>query len=184
MIGLAFTSPEKWILKGIPILFIIGTVLHFTYGLLWKNPLVGLVSPVNESVWEHCKLVVWPIILWWSLYYIGPGKTENIQPDAWFTGALAALLTALLAIPLIFYFYTQAFGVELLWVDIALLFGSLVLGQLMGLHVYRHGSGLSAALVLIIFAAIALMFMIFTFFPPKIPLFRDSSTGLYGTKHT
>lgn len=45
MIGSAFTGPEKWILKGIPILFIIGTVLHFTYDLLWKNPLVGSFRP-------------------------------------------------------------------------------------------------------------------------------------------
>lgn len=183
MIGSAFTGPEKWILKGIPILFIIGTVLHLTYDLLWKNPLVGLVSPVNESVWEHCKMVVWPIILWWSLYYIGPGQTQNIQADAWFTGALASLMTALLTIPLVFYFYTQAFGVELLWVDIALLFASLLFGQLMGLHVYRHGGGLSMMFVLVLFAAIVLAFMIFTFFPPRIPLFRDSSTGLYGIKH-
>ena len=72
---------------------------------------------------------------------------------------------------------------ELLWVDIFLLFASLLLGQLMGLHVYRHGGGLSMMFVLVLFAAIVLAFMIFTFFPPKIPLFRDSSTGLYGIKH-
>ena len=92
-------------------------------------------------------------------------------------------MTALLTIPLVFYFYTQAFGVELLWVDIALLFASLLLGQLMGLHVYRHGGGLSTALVLVLFAVIVLAFVVFTFFPPRIPLFRDSSTGLYGIKH-
>lgn len=180
MIGFALTGPEKWILKGIPVLFIVGTFFHFIYDLLWKNPLVGLVSPVNESVWEHGKMVVWPIILWWSLYYLGPGRAEGVQADAWFTGAWAALLTAVLTIPLVYYFYTQAFGVELLWVDIGLLFGSLVLGQLMGLHVYRHGGGLSAGLVLVLFGAVVLAFMVFTFFPPKIPLFRDGSTGLYG----
>ena len=106
MIGSAFTGPEKWILKGIPILFIIGTVLHFTYDLLWKNPLVGLVSPVNESVWEHCKMVVWPIIFV-VVGFITSAQVRHktSRPTRGLTGALASLLTALLTIPLVFYFY-------------------------------------------------------------------------------
>ena len=34
---------------------IAGTLLHFVYGWSGRNLLVGLVSPVNESVWEHTK---------------------------------------------------------------------------------------------------------------------------------
>ena len=64
MIGSAFTGPEKWILKGIPILFIIGTVLHFTYDLLWKNPLVGLVSPLTKAYGNTAK---W----WYGLSFCG-----------------------------------------------------------------------------------------------------------------
>jgi hypothetical protein len=30
-----------------------GTLLHFVYGWSGHNALAGLVSPVNESVWEH-----------------------------------------------------------------------------------------------------------------------------------
>jgi Family of unknown function (DUF6512) len=37
---------------------IAGTLQHFVYGWSGQNALVGLVSPVNESVWEHTKLLV------------------------------------------------------------------------------------------------------------------------------
>jgi hypothetical protein len=42
---------------------IAGTLLHFVYGWSGQNALAGLVSPVNESVWEHTKLLVVPVVV-------------------------------------------------------------------------------------------------------------------------
>ncbi len=36
-----------------------GSALHFLYDL-WPNPLTAVFAPVNESVWEHLKLLYWP----------------------------------------------------------------------------------------------------------------------------
>ena len=49
------SKPEKWILLGIPLLFSIGSILHFAYDFLMKIPLAGIFAPVNESIWEHEK---------------------------------------------------------------------------------------------------------------------------------
>lgn len=76
MIRKSLTPAEKWIVLGIPLLFLIGAVMHFAYGLLWENPIVGLFAPINESVWEHAKMVLWPVILWWVLYYFWPGYSD------------------------------------------------------------------------------------------------------------
>lgn len=38
-----------------------GSALHFFYEVL-PNPLTALISPVNESVWEHLKLLFWPTL--------------------------------------------------------------------------------------------------------------------------
>lgn len=57
----SWSAPEKWILAGIPALFLIGSVLHFAHQLLGQNPVAGLFFPVNESVWEHCKMVLLPV---------------------------------------------------------------------------------------------------------------------------
>ena len=174
------SKPEKWILLGIPLLFSIGSILHFAYDFLMKSPLAGIFAAVNESIWEHEKMVVWPVILWWSLYYILKGKMYGIHKNRWFTGALASLFISLVTMPMLYYFYTEAFGVEILWVDILILLLTIAFGQLMGLHVYQHGKGIPAAIVCIIFVLLILIFILFTFFPPHIPLFQDGITSGYG----
>lgn len=176
----SLSKPEKWILIGIPILFLIGAILHFAYNILGESPIVGLFAPVNESIWEHTKMVLWPVILWWSLYYCFRGKQYNLDKNKWFGGALAALLTSLFTMPMLYYFYTEAFGVELLWVDILILLLSLIFGQFLGLHIYRNSKGIHAKFVIAVFIALVLLFMLFTFFPPHIPLFQDGLTGSYG----
>lgn len=176
----SFTNPEKWMVLGIPILFIVGAIMHFLYNILWENPVVGVIAPINESIWEHSKMVVWPIILWWTIYYRFQGKRHKINADKWFASALVALVTSLVAMPMLYYFYTGAFGVELLWVDILILLLAISFGQMLGLHTYQHGKGIPAKWSLIIFGVIVLLFLLFTFFPPHIPLFQDPVTGGYG----
>ncbi|MEG2377786.1 MAG: DUF6512 family protein, partial [Clostridia bacterium] len=155
----SLSNPKKWIIKGIPVLFIVGAIIHFAYDLTGKSPIIGLFTAVNESVWEHMKLVLIPVILWWSLYYYFRGKQYNIDKNKWFTAALIAVLTALISIPMLFYFYTSAFGAELLWVDILILMIALLFGQLQGLHYYKHGEGKNSNAVIAVFAVLILLFM-------------------------
>ena len=176
----SLSRPEIWIVIGIPLLFVIGAIMHFLYNIFGKIPVVGLIAPVNESIWEHSKMILWPVILWWSIYYCFRGKQYQIDKNKWFTGALIALLISLIGMPLLYYFYTGAFGAELLWVDVLILLFAVLSGQLLGLHIYRYGKGLDVKCVLVIFVVIVLLFMLFTFFPPQIPLFQDGVTGGYG----
>ena len=162
---MSLTKAEKWVVWGIPVLFILGGGLHFLYDLLGKSAVIGAIAPVNESVWEHKKIVLWPVILWWSLYYFLKGRERGVNGDKWFAGALTSLLVSLLVIPMGYYFYTGAFGVELMWVDILLLLVALALGQVLGLHVYRRGGGLPSNAVLVVFLLLALFFVWMTFAP-------------------
>lgn len=173
---------EKWIIKGVPWLFIIGSFMHFLYDLSGKSTIIGLFSAVNESIWEHTKMVLLPVICWWTIYYLIIGKKDNINKDKWFAGALMALLTSIITIPLLYYFYTQAFGVQLLAVDISILFLALLFGQLVGLHFYRYSKGVNSKIVLGIFGVLIIIFMVWTFYPPNVPLFKDGPTGTYGIK--
>lgn len=58
------------VLAGVPVLFLAGTLTIFLYGLSGEFFLVGLLAPVNESVWEHLKLALWPTTLWWTAGYL------------------------------------------------------------------------------------------------------------------
>ncbi|NCC08787.1 MAG: hypothetical protein EOM30_12345 [Clostridia bacterium] len=163
--------PEKWIILGIPFLFLAGACLHFTYELTGKSFIVGIFSPVNESVWEHCKMVVLLTILWWSVYYICKSKSHSIDKNKWFSGALVSVFVSIITIPLFFYFYTEAFGIESLIIDILLLLFANFLGQLTGLHVYKYGKGINYIVAICLLAAIFIAFAVFTIFPPALPIF-------------
>ena len=44
-------------------IMILGTILHFTYSWSNNNPIIGTFSAVNESTWEHLKLIFFPMLL-------------------------------------------------------------------------------------------------------------------------
>ena len=93
---------------------IAGTLLHFVYGWSGDNALVGLLSPVNESVWEHTKLLVVPVTAVGAVEAVVLHDNRRV---AWATLVEATL--GALAIPAVFYTYTGALGVgPILWVDI------------------------------------------------------------------
>ncbi len=59
--------------------FILGTLLHFTYNLSGENIIVGSFSAINESVWEHLKLLYFPMLLTLIIGYFGVGKDNNFN---------------------------------------------------------------------------------------------------------
>ncbi len=67
---------NKFVLFGIIFTFILGTLLHFVYEWSGSNVIVGIFSPVNESVWEHLKLLYFPMSLWLLLGYSKFGKNN------------------------------------------------------------------------------------------------------------
>ena len=58
---------KKYIVSGVVFTSVLGTLSHFFYQWSGKNPLAALISPVNESTWEHMKLIFFPM-LFFSLF--------------------------------------------------------------------------------------------------------------------
>lgn len=180
MKAILICKPERQILAGVPFLLVLGILLHFLYPFSGELFWLGLFAPVNESVWEHLKLVLWPMALWWGIGYAGISRRQNIDAPAWFAGALRALVTAQIAIVFLFYFYTGALGIESLAADILLFFLAVVLGQGVGLHTYHRGSSVSWVVPLLLLTALLVLFVIFTLAPPALPLFIDPTNGTRG----
>ena len=172
--------PQKWILKGIIGLFVLAVGFHFIYDLTGQNMVAGIFSPVNESTWEHCKVILWPTILWWTIYYFVKRHTYRIDAAKWFTSQFISLVVAILAVPVMYYFYTGAFGIENMAIDIFIVFLAFLVGQYVGYRNYKYGKGIHEMIALFLIAVIVILFIWFTFKPIHIPLFQDPTTGLYG----
>ena len=54
---------KKWQIIVTVVCLILGTILHFTYEISLNNTFVGIFSATNESVWEHLKLIFYPMLL-------------------------------------------------------------------------------------------------------------------------
>ena len=164
-------KPETYTLIGILVLFVVGSLFHFLYSLTGECFIVGLFVPINESIFEHTKMVVLPIFIWWSIFYLF--RKKDLFVNAWFTSALIAMISAIIAIPMLFYFYSQAFGIESLVIDILILLVSLAIGQILGLHYYRHGKGIEYHFAIVLMIVIIILFVFFTINPPAFPIFNS-----------
>ena len=65
---------KQFHIVGLLFTLLTGFLLHFVYEWSGDNPLVGLFSPVNESVWEHLKLLFFPILAYSIVEYFIYGK--------------------------------------------------------------------------------------------------------------
>lgn len=174
-------TPEKTILAGILPVFLAGALFHYLYDITGRNVIAGAFAPVNESIWEHLKMIPLPLLAWWALgYAILTRRGYPLDKNKWFTAALVSLVVALLAVPFLYYFYTAAFGIQRLFIDIMILLVALIFGQLLARHIYKQSAGIDYRLALALCLGLVLLFVWFTFAPPQLPLFRDPINGTYG----
>ena len=168
----------RWELGGIAFIVVLGSVLHFAFEWSGYAVPVAPIAAVNESVWEHLKLGFWPALVYAALEYSRFGKSANNFPLAKTLGICLIPIT----IVALYYAYTAILGHGLLQVDIAIFVVAVIVGQLVS---YRLLIASPLPERLNRFAPIALavpgiLFVLFTFYPPHFPLFRDSITGGYG----
>ena len=166
-----------WQLFGFAVTSLLGTLLHFSYEWLNEASWIAPFSGVNESTWEHMKLLFWPMLFYALFERLFFRSHENF----WCI-KLRGTLLGLVLIPVLFYTYNGAIGKSPDWLNIGIYFAAAALAFLAETRLFRK-----AALTLrrpwVAAAALALigaLFVIFTFVPPKIPLFRDPLTGGYG----
>jgi hypothetical protein len=85
-------------------------------------------------------------------------------------------------IPVVFYSYTSFTGKSIFPVDITTFVVAVVIGQIVSYKLMQREKLSKAADGVSIFALIvlAVIFVVFTFYPPHLPIFQDPNTGQYG----
>lgn len=173
---------NKYIIYGIPLLIIIGFPMHFLYELSGNITIVGFFSPINESIWEHLKLCFYPILIYWTIGYFYLRKKTSIGVTNWFICCLICILTYIFLQVGLYYLYTGSTGLHMLFLDIMCMVLAITVSQLLALHVYNnsHINVIGFYISLFLIAILIIYFTLYTFDPPKIPLFIDSTNNSYG----
>ncbi len=163
---------------GVAFVVVVGSLLHFVWEWSGRSAAVAAIGAVNESVWEHLKLAFWPIVGWGIIEL---AVLRRLPPNFCLAKAAAACV-APLAIVVIFYGYTTVLGRSLLALDIVVFVAAVVAGQLLSRALMSapcRGRTVNTVACLAI-VLLALAFVVFTFAPPRLPLFRDPISGGYG----
>ena len=170
-----------WEIVGFIFVVIAGTILHFVYDWTGHNRIVGIFSPVNESTWEHLKLLFVPMLLYSIVECFAVGKN---YPN-FIAAKSVGIILGMLVIVIVFYTYTGIIGEHFLWADIlTFIFGVAVAYKYSWRIINRADIGAKAnfvGIVLVLFFAAC--FAIFTFIPPHIELFLDPATKEYGVSN-
>ena len=157
-------------------IMIVGTLLHFTFGWSNNNLLVGTFSAVNESTWEHLKLLFFPMLISTIIGFSYKGK---VIPN-YLCAKVLGIISAMFFVVIFFYTYVGIIGTNFAIVDIGSFFIAVALGQYVSYLKMQSESSCNNIIPIIILLVLCLCFFIFTFFPLYIALFEDPITGLFG----
>lgn len=170
---------KHWGIAGFFFTAVVGTLLHFAYDWSGDNPIVAMISSVNESVWEHMKLLVVPVLIFSVIQFFAQGKN---RPDFLAVRGISTLVATFL-IPVLFYTYTGILGYHLVWVDILIFYLAAAALFLLDAALFQRGTltgGGLQILGLLILWGLLFLFVWCTFHPVMLNLWRDPVTGGYG----
>ena len=167
-----------WQVGGLTFTAVIGTILHFLFQWVGIDFFASF-SAVNESTWEHMKLVFIPSFIFaiiQSLFVKGEFK------GFWLIKLIGIFFGTLL-IPILFYTIKGSFGEPSAIVNILIFFLSVGAEYFVELFLFNNiNSKLSFVngISFVILLVVLLLFIVFSFYPPKVPLFLDPVTNKYG----
>lgn len=149
---------------------IFGTLWHFLYEWSGENMFIGMIAPVNESTWEHLKLLFFPVLIYSVIEYI----LWKDRPDNYISAAGIGLFCGMLAITAFFYTYTGILGFNIPALDISSYFIGLFVMLIIKSRIIRgksFSSVYAAGTALFFIILTAVLFGIFSFNAPELGIF-------------
>ena len=170
-------TSSLWQLAGFALSTLGGTLLHFLYDWTDESSLVAPFSGVNESTWEHMKLLFWPLFIFALIQRLFFKEQIN-----YWCVKLAEIVLGLVLIPVLFYTYNGAFGKSPDWINIAIFYVSALQVFLFEWWAFKKNrlQCKHPRITFTLICLIGVLFIAFTFAPPQIPLFQDPLTGITG----
>lgn len=159
---------KKFCIIGFFVTTVLGILSHFVYDWTGRGFLIGLFFPVNESTWEHMKLLFFPMFL----FALVAGKRVERQYPCIYNAMFTGILVGLALIPTLFFTYSGILGYHVAWANIAVYVISVLAAYLVVYRAAMNCKNKDAKVLRIAMYALVVAFMIFTVYPPEIGLFQ------------
>lgn len=171
-------SLSAWQICGFIFTSVAGVLLHFLFDWTNQSVLVAPFSAVNESIWEHTKLLFFPMFM----FALAESRYIGKRYESFWCVKLIGIVLGVILIPVLYYTINGIFGSTPDWVNIAIFFVTAAVSYFVETKLLKQNAMdcKSPGTALLILVLMALLFMVLTFIPPHIPLFEDPITKTYG----
>lgn len=170
---------KKLKIIGVLVIFLLTVLYHFLYDW-FPNPIFSVLLPVNESIWEHMKLLYSGILTWGIIEYFIL-KKNDIKVKNYWSSLFLTMITSIIIYLLIFLPLYNLFG-ENKFISIGLLILVIILGQIFNYFLItksKENDILNKTSIVLILLGY-LVFGILTYNPPKNYIFYDTQESRYG----
>ena len=163
---------------GVFIIFGLSILSHFMYEWI-PNNIFSILFPVNESIWEHMKLLVTPVLIFSFFEYI-IYRRKNINYNNFLLSYAISMVIGILIYLLIYLPIDSIFG-HSVFVAIGLLFITFIIIEIVSYYIMRYKDiKYSNIMGIGIIIFIYIIFGYFTYNPPYNDLFYDTQKKIYG----
>lgn len=169
-------SLSVWQFAGFVFTAIVGVLLHFLFEWSGKSAFAALFSAVNESIFEHLKLLFFPMFIF---SFIQKRFMKDDYKNFWCIKLIGAII-GITMIPVLYYTLNGILGTIPDWVNIAIFFIVDALVYIIENYLFDTIICKSPKTALFVLCFIALCFVVLTFNPPHIPFFEDPISHTYG----
>jgi hypothetical protein len=126
-------------------------------------------SAVNESIWEHMKLLFFPAASYALITY--PFMRKSSPP--YLTACAFAILIGMAVQTSIYYIYSGIIGKDIPWVNIAIFYGCAALIYVLSYKWNRRKWNTGSLWGLAVISAMSVLFFWFTANPPDLGIFSE-----------
>lgn len=153
---------------------IIGTLMHFAYEFFNYNPVVGLFAPVNESTFEHLKLLLYPALVYTAVEYQLLKNREFAKLNSFICARTIGIISGLTSIVVLFYTYLGVLGHNVDFVNIVIYFIGVFITFFLSYMITKNKKQNNhCQLCLFTLVIIVILFLLFTTYPADIGLFWE-----------
>jgi hypothetical protein len=162
---------------SIVLAILLGSLWHFVFDWLGKNNIIAAFFPVNESIWEHLKLLFYPVLLLSIMECI----IRGVKPG-FLVARTIGTIVGMFMILILYYSYSGIIGKDITIIDIIIFIISIFITYVIsGMLIDKKFCLLLSYKIICVILLIGIItsFTLFTYNPPKIKLFLDHKTNIY-----
>lgn len=170
---------KKLKILGVILAFLLSFVFHFVYDL-FPNFITSIFFPINESIWEHMKIIFGSILVSGVIQKIIVIKKKLNYNNICISNVIVAFLS--IFIFLIMFIPMYLLIGENLPITLIIMLITYIISQVLSIYIIKKEDMNKENFAILLVIIIYIIFGILTYFPPKNNLFIDPITNTCSLK--